>query len=317
MTTGAVGHRQQWLGLAGLLSASTVVVTLVLTASADSLPDPIATHWGIDGHPDGYMSLVGLLLFTAGLILGVGGLTGFLMARRTPSPDGAVVRTPAGESFGLAGFIAALGLALTLVTVGLNWGRASWQEAGALEWWMLIGTLIIAVAGGVLGYRIGRRWAPPLPIRADGNMSVPMSSASSWRGTARSPGQLFGAAIGVAVLLLVPGFLRWIGLLLVILGVLMSRLTVMVDRSGLRVRMGGFLPVRRYQLVTIGEARAEYVDPARWGGWGYRMIPDGSAVVIRAGEGIVLELRNGRRFAVTVDDAAEGAGVVNGLQARN
>ena len=44
-----------------------------------------------------------------------------------------------------------------------------------------------------------------------------------------------------------------------------------------------------------------------WGGWGYRWIPwaKASAAVIRRGPGIALVLRDGRRFAVTVDDAVD------------
>lgn len=49
------------------------------------------------------------------------------------------------------------------------------------------------------------------------------------------------------------------------------------------------------------------VTPRHWGGWGYRWRPEqGTAVVVRRGEGVVVRLGDGRDFTVTVDDA-EGA----------
>jgi hypothetical protein len=52
---------------------------------------------------------------------------------------------------------------------------------------------------------------------------------------------------------------------------------------------------------------APLVSPRGWGGWGYRWRPEkGTAVVVRRGPGLVVDLGNGRHFTVTVDDA-EGA----------
>jgi hypothetical protein len=46
------------------------------------------------------------------------------------------------------------------------------------------------------------------------------------------------------------------------------------------------------------------------------MIPGATAVVLRRGDGIEVVLEGGRRFGVTVDDAATGAAVLNGLVRR-
>jgi hypothetical protein len=48
-----------------------------------------------------------------------------------------------------------------------------------------------------------------------------------------------------------------------------------------------------------------------------RAAPNGSAIVLRRGEALELTFRGGRRFAVTVDDAATGAALLNGLVARH
>jgi hypothetical protein len=55
-----------------------------------------------------------------------------------------------------------------------------------------------------------------------------------------------------------------------------------------------------------------------WGGWGYRGSRRAfgrSAVVLRGGGAIRLLLTDGTKFAVTVDDAAAGAGLLTDLLA--
>jgi hypothetical protein len=61
----------------------------------------------------------------------------------------------------------------------------------------------------------------------------------------------------------------------------------------------------------VNSARSVNVLPLQYGGWGWRFRPQTTAVVIRRGDGLELELRNGRRFVVTVDGAEQAAGVVN------
>jgi len=68
-------------------------------------------------------------------------------------------------------------------------------------------------------------------------------------------------------------------------------------------------------LSRIRTVRSEPVNPGSWGGWGYRVMPGRSAVVLRAGEGVVLTLTNGKEFAVTVDDSATLASVLGSLSA--
>ena len=103
---------------------------------------------------------------------------------------------------------------------------------------------------------------------------------------------------------------------MILLGALLSRVVARVRPGGLAVVLGGLLPFRRIPVEHIAGAVADYIEPANWGGWGYRTVRDESAVVIRAGDGIIVTLRSGRRFAVTVDDATTGTGLLNGLVGR-
>jgi hypothetical protein len=95
--------------------------------------------------------------------------------------------------------------------------------------------------------------------------------------------------------------------LLVLFGTLaFVHVGVKIDDECLEVRCGHMgLPRRRIPLAQVLDADfAPRVTPHQWGGWGYRWRPEkGTAVVVRRGEGLVLRMRDGRDFTVTVDDA--------------
>jgi hypothetical protein len=105
-------------------------------------------------------------------------------------------------------------------------------------------------------------------------------------------------------------FVAGLGLLVGVLSWLLSSLEVRVTEDTLTVAYGPFgWPRRVVDLSEVVDASAIVVDPMHWGGLGYRWMPRAraSAAVVRKGPGIALEFRDGRRFAVTVDDAVAGA----------
>lgn len=69
-------------------------------------------------------------------------------------------------------------------------------------------------------------------------------------------------------------------------------------------------PRKHVALTAIAAVSAEDIDPLRWGGWGYRIMPGRSAVVLRGGPALVIDLVDGRRFCVTIDDPEPGAGLL-------
>jgi len=114
------------------------------------------------------------------------------------------------------------------------------------------------------------------------------SGAPTWVGW-------FVATVGVAA-----GVLAWV----------VSSLEVRLTAETFTVAFGPFgWPRRVIDLADVAEASAIIVEPMEWGGWGYRWIPwaHASAAVVRKGPGIALVLRDGRQFAVTVNDAVNGA----------
>jgi uncharacterized membrane protein len=279
----------------------------------DRLPDPMASHWGPGSEVDGSMPRWAGLVTTAVLIILVGGGLSVMLARQSEGR-----REPSPESLALTSFIGALAMGLSWVSIFLNLDAGSWGDAASMPWWVVLVVGGGALACGFIGYRVGQT---VFPIATAPQPRPPLTAVlpgenAAWVGTASSPGQLLAIVPGVVALTVIPSPYRWLGVLLIVLGVLLSRVVARVGPGGLTVLLGGFLPVKRIPVERIASAVADYIEPAKWGGWGYRLVPDASAVVIRAGDGIIVTLNSGRRFAVTVDDAVTGAGLLNGLVGR-
>jgi membrane protein YdbS with pleckstrin-like domain len=102
--------------------------------------------------------------------------------------------------------------------------------------------------------------------------------------------------------------------LLVLFGTLaFVHVALKVDKESLEVRCGHMgVPRRRIPLAHVTGAEFDpLVTPRHWGGWGYRWRPEkGTAVVVRRGEGVVLQLWDGHTFTITVDDAEAAVRVI-------
>lgn len=101
---------------------------------------------------------------------------------------------------------------------------------------------------------------------------------------------------------------------LVVVGGAFMSVTIRIDRRGIAVFSWG-VRWKQMPLNSIEYATTENLDPVHWGGWGYRITPRGTAILVRAGEGIVMIKHTGRRFAVTVDSPETGAALINSLLA--
>ncbi|MGK5630386.1 hypothetical protein [Streptomyces sp. URMC 123] len=166
----------------------------------------------------------------------------------------------------------------------------------------------------------------------DGNPGTPDTSPEVWTGRATNRVQWLLAAAGAgcmalgielavdspwtsgvtALLMSVIGCVA-AGLLMLFGTLAFVHVAVRVDQDALEVRCGHIgVPRRRIPLDhVVGAAFAPRVTPYQWGGWGYRWRPEmGTAVIVRRGEGLVLELGDGRRFTVTVDDAEKAVEII-------
>lgn len=103
------------------------------------------------------------------------------------------------------------------------------------------------------------------------------------------------------------------GLLMLYGTIAFVHVAVRVDRNALEVRCGHMgLPRRRIPLAKVaGVEVVPKVTPREWGGWGHRWRPEqGTAVIVRRGEGILITLTDGMTFTVTVDDAETAVRVI-------
>jgi len=126
-----------------------------------------------------------------------------------------------------------------------------------------------------------------------------------------------GALAAVAFLVaaaLFPGLLAQFLVLLAVAAafVLLGAVRVTVTGRGVTVR-SVVLPLlcRRIPLSRISSATSGRARPRELGGWGYRWLPGRTAVSLRAGDALWLQLAGGREFVVTVDDAGAAAQSVN------
>lgn len=82
----------------------------------------------------------------------------------------------------------------------------------------------------------------------------------------------------------------------------LSRYRVTADWRGLRVVSELLrVPLKRIRLDEIDTVDASEVTPKEWGGWGYRVMPGKSALILRTGPGLVVTTVGGNQFAITVD----------------
>ncbi|MET8143728.1 DUF1648 domain-containing protein [Sphaerisporangium sp. NPDC005288] len=317
-------YRSRFLLTAGAWAASVtaalVVVPLVLRAR---LPEPLATHWGPPGAPDGASSFWAALGLQMALWAVFAGLAAYTVLR------GDAVRHRARRKAAAAMLAGGAGLALGTqwTTLGANLGRATWRDAGAVG-----GRVPLVLAGAVLLGVIGRLLAsagpgdppeegaarlPRLRLRAD-RRSVWVSAASNrWMS-----GLCLAALAGLAVLAVLglvtgDGRIRDTAVPLVIVAVVgwaLSTVGARVSEQGLVISFGPFQwPTRTIPLDKIQSARAEVRHPLEVGGWGIRGLPGASTIMIRGGECLVVRYTSGGELAVSVDDAARGAALLNAL----
>ena len=225
-----------------------------------------------------------------------------------------------------AGCAAGLAAGVWLVVAGLVIATGSAEpEAGA---WPLFA--VLALSYGLIPFALSPRRPHRRALAATaGPTSVPLGATESgaWFTTVTVPmflwlaGGLALGAVGLAVFSILEDGAGTGGVLtlLIAAGICLTfaRLRVSVDRRGLRVVSSLLrLPIKQIALDQVASARAETIRPLEWGGWGYRILPGRSAVVLTSGPGIVVERRNGTLFAVTVPDPELPAALLTTLAAR-
>ena len=299
-----------------LPGAATAVAAVLAGAWASRLPHPIATHWGGDGVDNtGSPGSITLVMTLAGAVLTLG-LTAIVLLRKgEPLP-----RLGAG----VATTIAALPAATLTGVLLANLDAPDWQHAGGPlpVFLALAGAVALGVVGGLVGG--GAVAAGGGPSRSDATIGLRPGQRAVWVGSASNAVLLvappLAAAVVTTVLATTTSF-SWtmaalVTVLFALVGAMTHRVQARADASGVTIRMGAFgLPRRHVPLARITEAESAELSAVGDGGLGVRFnaLTGTTAYKVRGGGALVLKLDSGRKIAVSVRDAATGAGLVNDL----
>lgn len=295
-----------------------VAVTVALLAGSlavrDRVPDPMASHWGISGTPDDSMPFTALLAFdlVSWLVIAVIGIVfGALGAARRASRAAASAILGAGAVFVIG---------MSTLTTSANLDVADWRQASLMPVWLVLPVLAAAALGGWLGWWLGNR-GPDARPEGDGEVAelkLKPGERAVWVSSVSSRTMLVLG--GIAVLsAVVPLMLQiWVATVASVLAGLLvfalSSARVQVDENGVQASFGPLRwPARRIRLEQIEDARVETRRALEVGGWGYRVLPTSTAIMLRSGECLALRLTSGRNFYISVDHPERGAELVNAL----
>ncbi|QZY51454.1 DUF1648 domain-containing protein [Leucobacter tenebrionis] len=307
----------------------TVVGAIIMLVWLPRMPDPAAIHWNGAGEPDGFDSpWVNLVVLTAVSLV----LTALYFMQGVQSLQARMKQEAAPRWSSMNRLLPAI----VLGTVTLNQVMAVGTSASQLDavdaretgpiLGVLIGSFVAGIAVAVLAFfaqpklRIDAPSGEPQPALELGETEravwirevglgrknpigwvtiatlVPLAALTAWTFTVDSVAGWITLACTLLVLVALATCLRF---------------RVRIDSAGLEVRSVLGWPVFRVAADDVRSVTVAQIEPfAEYGGWGWRITPDRTGVVMRRGEGIVVTRRSGRIFGVTVDDAESGAAVL-------
>ncbi|MFJ1926112.1 DUF1648 domain-containing protein [Streptomyces sp. NPDC088131] len=309
--------------LAALPFVLALAADLILFATwRDRLPAQMASHFVGNGQVDDHASRGSYIVLVVVLFAGIGALW-VLMAvagKYSGRSYGRVVASGYATAGGL-GYLMAVVLYINVDAAQDARGRA--RDVSFPMWHLAVGVGVAVLAFGLgllLAARFPREAAPAgnRPARGVERIKLADGEVAGW---ARNAGTWWLPLIPLVVLaggIVLVFTAHWIAAVpALVIGLLLAvfaRPYVTVDRRGLTV--SGVLPWPRIRipLDRIEAADSRRINPlAEYGGWGYRIRPGRTGVMIRSGEGIVAELAGGRQFAVTVEDSSTAAALLNTL----
>jgi hypothetical protein len=271
----------------------------------DRLPPELASHWSGAGPADGVMTVAQFLTLTV-LMTGAGAAVGVIVG---VWPGIRAVNRRYG--FLIAGIVAGAGAQSWLVSSALTMRAGDPYEVVQGAW----GILGFAAAGyGLIPFLIAPK--PRLVSHdADERIDLGVGVGGAWSRTITANLFLWMALVLViveivAVVVAVANDaladtalgLSVTAAVIVVLASL-TRYRVTADWRGLRVVSSLLrLPLKRIRLSDIDTVDAAELVPMEWGGWGYRIMPGRSALILRKGPGLIVTMTNTKQFALTLDN---------------
>lgn len=309
--------RRAVAGLSGLIPVAVVAASWFLWR--DKMPVVIASHWSGTGKPDGFTES-GVMITVSLLVTGLPAVIG-LVAALVGSLRPALLR----GILGFAGMVSGMWAGAWLISAGLT-VRAGTAENAVLGWWLA--ALFASFLFGAVPYFLAPK--PKFTSqRFHSRMPLGDQESGAWSRTITSK-VLLWLPVGLLVfmgLIFIPAFMEgdpsaiWISVvtmgLSAVVVAMIAHMQVTVDWRGLRiVSTLGHIQLKRIPLEQIVSVEVTEIRPAEWGGWGYRVMPGRSAVVMGAGPGLIIATTAGKQFAVTVGDPGTAASLLLALRDR-
>ncbi|MEU3273709.1 DUF1648 domain-containing protein [Saccharomonospora sp. NPDC006951] len=311
------------LGIPALAACAAIAVR---SALAGRFPDPLAVHWGPGGAADRSASLtaltVGSLVAAAVLAIIGSGLALLAIARERGLSRGVVT---------FEAWFAALPSLLLIATLLVNLDAPAWEQVtgGWLVLLWLLGTSVLTAGLAALVAGPGIRPAAQTPPSPQGpSVGLEAGQRASWLGGTTS---FVATATIVPVVLVLFGIetvsgtpvpiVAYIAVLGVglVLGLVMSKLSVVVNENGVTIRFGNLgFPRRHIPLNDLASADTGSLGFWSLGGFGIRANPATGTVAykLRSGPALKLTLRGGQTVWATVDRPEQAAGLINDLLRR-
>ncbi|WP_329122663.1 DUF1648 domain-containing protein [Streptomyces sp. NBC_01465] len=285
-------------------------------ALRDRLPNRLATHFTGTGTPNGHTATTPFVVTLSLILFALAALWPAVTLRRGQPAGG--LKALIGAAWGLAAFLGYL-MDATL--------RANLHTPARMPLWNLaaaFGAAALATGVGLLLVRYvpmpdpaaSTPAATPRVDLADGEIAGWARRIDSWRVLAAAA-TLF--AVGVVVWAVAGWVSALPALVIGFLVLLFARPYVTVDRRGLAVTTGWLpWPRIRVPLSRVEEASHRNLNAlTEFWGWGLRVRPGATGIILRSGDALVVRRTGGRDFVVTVDGAAEAAALLNTLADRD
>jgi hypothetical protein len=303
--------------LAGVaLIAPPAVIALTFFLWQSELPGRVASHWSDLGAADDSLPTRGV--FLAAIISSGVAMVAGLVAIALPRFEPRAIRT-ALFWFGMVQGIAA---AIWIVPAWLTFHAGS-AEGAVLGPWILV--LAACTLYGAVPFAIYPR--PDAPdVSSPEPLRLAPTETGAWTGSITAGVFVWATVIvgaltvGIAIALTREGadggaaFAFIVMLLALVATSSFIRLRVTIDWRGLRVVSWLFrIPLKRIPLPRIRAVESTDLWPSEWGGWGYRISPGRSAVILRAGPGMVVTTVDDKQFAITLDEPDTPAALLAGL----
>lgn len=287
------------------------------------LPPSLPTHWGVGGPADAVTSAPVFLGWLVGVST-VSALVGTIVVLVGASGEWGPRATAA---FAGAASALVLGMWLGSTVPSLDAADPFTVEIGG---WILL-TLAAPAYALVQLAILPRGSTAPIEMPSmteEAGATIAPDHAGSWNRTISSPLLLVatGVMVALGVALFAPaivhdgiaavGIPAIVYLAAVVLVLMFCAFRVTVDRRGLQVTSAiAGIPLKRIPPAMIAAVDVVDLEPRQWGGWGYRIMPGRSAIILRRGPGLVITLTDQRQFAITLDEPDAPARVLLGVAA--